>query len=69
MMTMDMREIIKAIERLKEYTYSSIDDLGREYDEVFNPPRRRKATPTPQQPENLSDEEWNNLMSGIGTKV
>jgi len=69
MPTVDMREIIKTIERLREYTYSSVDDWGREYDEGFNPPRRRKAPPTPQQPENLSDEEWNNLMSGIGTKV
>lgn len=28
MTTMDMREIIKAIERLREYTYSSVDDTN-----------------------------------------
>lgn len=70
-MTTNMKDLFKAIEQLKkyvgDYTYRTVYDYVVEtLDEELQHPITRKVQASP--PENLSDEEWNNLMSNIGAK-
>lgn len=68
-MTTNMKDLFKAIEQLKkyvgDYTYKTVYDYGAETfdEELQHPIKREVQAPTP---ENLSDEEWNNLMGNIG---
>lgn len=68
---MTMENLFKTIEQFKryvgDYTYRTVYDYGTELldDELQHPLERKVQAPPP---ENLSDEEWNNLMSNIGAK-
>ena len=66
--SMTIENLFKTIEQLKRYAggYTVYDYETELLDGELQHPLERKVQAPP--PENLSDEEWNNLMSNIGAK-
>lgn len=72
MIPTSMSDFVKKIEGLKkyiyDYTYSTFKEELDPFEEKLKHPISRKVSPPPPPPQNLSDEEWSNLMSGISAK-